>query len=421
MMKDTFLANLEKYAEVLVRVGMNIQPGQRLLITSAGYYDGAPLESAPLARLVARKAYQAGAVFVDVEWGDETAMLIRHKYAPRDSFDVYPEWKSQALLDITSGGDALLAIMGQNPDLLAGQDQDLIALEQKTIAVLNKPARSHRQKHPHNWCIATYATPNWAAKVFPHLPQDEQVPALWEAIFKTCRIDLPDSVAAWQAHIRETKQRGDAMTAKAYRSLHFNGPGTDLKIGLPEGHIWMGGSADTEAGFPYVANIPTEEIFTLPHRMVADGHVTATKPLSRGGALIDDFSVSFEGGKVVKVQAKHNEGVLTKMIAADESAGRLGEVALVPHSSPISQSGLLFYTTLFDENASCHIALGSSYRECLAGGAAMSDEAYQAAGGNDSLIHTDFMIGSDSLDVDGIKADGSLEPVMRAGEWAFDV
>jgi aminopeptidase len=211
------------------------------------------------------------------------------------------------------------------------------------------------------------------------------------------------------------------LDAKQYAGLHLRGPGTDLKVGLPRRHLWMGGLSHSAQGMPFIANMPTEEVFTAPHCREAEGVVRSTKPLSHAGALIEDFELRFAQGKVVGLKAARNEAVLAKLIETDAGASRLGELALVPHSSPISQSGLLFYNTLYDENASCHLALGRAYRICVENGAQMSDEAFAEAGGNDSLVHTDFMIGSDRLDVSGILADGSEEPLMRAGEWVSAV
>ena len=420
-MMEEFDRNLKKYADVIVKVGLNLQPGQRLLVSSTALFDGASLEAAPLIRLVTKSAYQMGARYVDIIWGDEEIMLSRYQYARRDSFGEYPAWKPAAHRDIVKKGDAFLGIIGSDPALLKGQDADLIALQQKTVGAMYKEGRDYRERHPHNWCIVALPVQAWAAKVFPDVAEADQLDKLWDAVFQICRVYEDDPVAAWQTHIKDLKARANYMNDKAYKAIKFSGPNTDLTLGLADGHIWRGAQSDTERGFPYTANIPTEEIFTMPHRSVADGVVTATKPLSRGGALMDDFSVTFENGRVVKVQAKKNEDVLRKMTETDEGAARLGEVALVPNSSPISQSGLMFYNTLFDENAASHIALGSSYRETIKNGEGMSDEAFEAAGGNDSLIHTDFMIGSGKMDVDGVRVDGTIEAVMRGGEWAFEV
>ncbi|MEK6256576.1 MAG: aminopeptidase, partial [Chloroflexota bacterium] len=368
-----FNQNLEKYADVIVKVGLNIQPGQRLLIFSPSLYDGDSHASRAFIRSVAKSAYQIGDRLVDVIWNDDEITLSRYTHAPRDSFEEYPQWIGKAYLDIVQQGDGLLSITGNDPDLLKGQDADLIAAQQKARSKVFKEGGDYGEKHPYNWCVAALPTESWAAKVFPDSPANEQINDLWEAIFQICRIYEDDPITAWEAHIQDSRRRAEYMTNKNYQTLKYTGPGTNLTVGLAKGHQWIGSQSYTEKGFGYVANIPSEEIFTMPHREVADGVVTATKPLSRGGALMDDFSVTFENGRVTKVQAKKNEEVLRKMIETDEGAARLGEVALVPHSSPISQSGLLFYNTLFDENASNHIALGSAYRETMKNGESMSD------------------------------------------------
>ncbi|HJX81760.1 MAG TPA: aminopeptidase, partial [Candidatus Udaeobacter sp.] len=261
----------------------------------------------------------------------------------------------------------------------------------------------------------------WAAKVFPHLQQPEEAESkLWQAIFETTRATLPDPVAAWQEHIQNLKKRSSYMQAKNYSALHYQGPGTDFTLGLPRGHKWISAQSLAENGVVFTANMPTEEMFTLPDRHHAEGTVAATMPLSYAGTLIEDFSVTFENGRIVKVNARMNEAILQKLVDTDEGSTRLGEVALVPASSPIAQRGHLFYNTLFDENASCHIAIGRAYRFSLIGGEELTDEEFISAGGNVSLNHVDFMIGSDKIDIDGIQQDGTREPVMRAGEWAFD-
>jgi aminopeptidase len=380
----SFEEKLQNYAEMAVKIGVGLQAGQRLMVR-------APIESAPLVRLIVASAYKAGARLVDVLWTDDTIILARFNYAPRDSFEEYPTWQADALAQMANAGDAVLSIYATDPDLLKDQDPDLVALP-----------------------IAS-----WAAKIFPDSPPDEQISKLWEAIFKVCRLDQPDPVAAWEGHVAELSARKDYLNAKAYTALKYTAPGTDFTLGLPDHHIWHGAQSQTPTGITFIANIPTEEVFTMPHKDRADGIVSSSKPLSYGGVLIEDFNLTFAGGRVVKVTAKKGKAVLQKLIETDEGSARLGEVALVPHSSPISQSGLLFFNSLFDENASNHLAIGRAYRFCIAGGAGMSDEEFAAAGGNDSLAHVDFMIGSAEMDVDGLTHDGIAEPIMRAGEWAF--
>ncbi len=409
----TFEQKLQNYAELTVKVGLGLQPGQRLMIRTA------PLESAPLVRLIAAEAYKAGARLVDVMWDDDALTLARFQHAPRDSFEEYPVWRAEALAQAAERGDAILAIYASDPDLLKEQDPDLVAKARRVADQHLLPYRRKAMADAVNWNIISTPIPAWAAKIFPDLPPAEQVSRLWETIFTICRADRPDPIAAWQEHIAELAARRDYLNAKQYTALKYRGPGTDLTIGLPARHIWHGGQKQTVSGIPYIPNIPTEEVFTMPHKERVDGVVASTKPLSYNGVSIEDFSLTFEQGRVVRVSARKGEAVLKKLVESDEGAARLGEVALTPHSSPISQTGLVFYNILYDENASSHLALGRAYRFCVENGPGMSDEEFAAAGGNDSLVHVDFMIGSGAMDIDGVTAGGSLEPVMRGGEWAF--
>jgi len=279
----------------------------------------------------------------------------------------------------------------------------------------------HISRNSINWCVVASSSPAWAHKIFPELPQAEAEEKLWQAIFETTRAVQPDPVVAWQEHIKSLRKRAEYLQAKNYSALHYKGPGTDLTVGLPYGHKWISAQALAENGVVFTANMPTEEVFTLPDRHRADGIVTSTFPLSYGGSLIEDFSLRFENGCITKVHAKKNEAILQRLVDTDEGSTRLGEVALVPASSPIAKRGHLFYNTLFDENASCHIAIGRAYRFSLVGGEELTEEEFISAGGNVSLNHVDFMIGSPRMDIDGIKEDGTREPVMRAGEWAIAV
>jgi aminopeptidase len=413
-MTSDFEQNLRKYAEMAVKIGVNVQPGQRVMVR-------APIDGAPLARLIAASAYQAGARLVDVIWEDEQLDLIRFQHAPRDSFDQASEWVPNALHDHAQGGGALISIRGNDPDLLKDQDPELIASARKAANIKLAPFTELLMQNELTWLVISAPVPSWAAKVFPQLPADQQVARLWEVIFDVCRLKQPDPIAAWERHIAQLSARSAYLNRKQYAALHYRAPGTDLRVGLPRGHIWQGPPATSASGIAFVPNMPTEEVFTLPHRGQVSGVVTASKPLNYGGALIENFRLTFAEGRVVDIEAETGADSLRKLIAADEGAGRLGEVALVPHSSPIAQSGLLFYNTLFDENAASHLALGRAYRVTLEGGTAMSAEEFAQAGGNSSLIHVDFMIGAAAMDIDGLAEDGAAEPVMRAGEWAFDL
>jgi aminopeptidase len=350
---------------------------------------------------------------------DEQVELARHKYAPRDSFDEFPTYISDGLIKHVQNGDAYLMIAGHDPDLLKDQDTELVALAERTSLVHLKPVYDLLDRNGFNWAIAGYPAPSWAGKVFPVASADEQIDLLWKALFQVCRVDQPDPVAAWQRHIADLRARCEYLTGRQYQALHLTAPGTDLTVGLAERHRWMGGSLRSDSGIDFVPNLPTEEVFTLPHRERINGKVTASKPLSHTGSLIEGFSLTFADGRVTGLQAARGEETLRKMIEIDEGMTSLGEVALVPYSSPVSQAGILFFNTLLDENAACHIALGSGLYFCLQGGETLSEEEYAARGGNSSLGHTDFMIGSAEMDIDGLLPGGGREPVMRQGEWAF--
>ena len=411
---------LRKYADAIVRVGLNLRQGQRLIITNAAT-RGVPPAGRELVHQVAKSAYAAGARFVDVIWGDEDLLRIRIQDAPAGTFGEYPTWQINGLMNIIERGDALLTIHAHNPDLFAGLDPERISAQVRTHLQQFSPVVERTSANKINWCVVAAAAPAWARKVFPDLPEEQAMEKLWKAIFETTRSTQSDPVAAWQDHIKTLRKRADYLQSRSYAGLHYKSENTDLTLGLPRGHKWISAQSLAENGVVFTANMPTEEIFTLPDRHRAEGTVTATLPLSYGGSLIEDFSMVFENGRIVKVHAKKNEAILQKLVDTDEGSTRLGEVALVPASSPIAQRGHLFYDTIFDENASCHIAIGRAYRFTLTGGEELSDEEFNAAGGNTSLNHVDFMIGSPRMDIDGIKEDGTREAVMRQGEWAFDL
>ena len=413
MDENEFEIMLQKYADVAVRIGLNLRSDQRLLIRAG-------IDDAPFIRKVTASAYKAGARFVDVQWADEQITRIRLEHADPETLSHVPDWMLPRYEEYYQRGDASLAIASSDPGLLAGIDSDRIAtMRRAVLQKVSEPLRKYENLS--NWCVMATAAPAWAKKVFPDLPTVEAQMALWDAIFKACRVDQPDPVQAWEEHVGRLTKYKDYLTHKQYAALHYKAPGTDLTLGLAENHQWLGAQESFKNGVTCVVNIPTEEVFTAPHKDKADGHITASMPLNISGVLIEDFSLTFEGGRAVKISAKKGEADLRKLLETDGSAAQLGEAALVPHSSPISRSGIMFYNTLFDENASCHIAFGNAYRNTIAGGEDMSDEEFSAKGGNKSMIHTDFMVGSAQMDIDGIYADGSREPVMRGGEWAFTV
>ncbi len=401
---------LEKLAEVAVKVGLQLQRDQDLVIT-------APIAALPLVRLITKHAYMAGAGLVTTFYADEEATLARYAHAPDASFDKASGWLYDGMAKAYANGAARLAIAGDNPLLLASQDPAKVARANKANSMAYKPALEKISNFDINWNIISYPNPSWAKVVFPDLPEEEAIFQLAEAIFAASRVDRADPIAAWAAHNTALHSRSAWLNGERFSALHFRGPGTDLTVGLADGHEWHGGASTAKNGVTCNPNIPTEEVFTTPHALKVEGYVSSTKPLSHQGSLIDEIQVKFEGGRIVEAKASKGEAVLNKVLDTDDGARRLGEVALVPHSSPISKSGILFYNTLFDENASCHIALGQCYSKCFLDGASLSQEQIAAQGGNSSLIHIDWMIGSDKIDIDGIKPDGSTVPVMRQGEW----
>lgn len=402
---------LDKLAEVAIKVGLQLQKGQDLVLT-------APLVAVPLVRLITAHAYKAGASMVTTFYSDEETTLARYRHGHDESFDRAPNWLYDGMAKAYENGAARLAISGDNPMLLASEDPTKVGRANKATSIAYKPALEHISNFDINWNICSYPNPSWAKLVFPDMPIEEAVRKLADAIFAASRVDREDPVAAWAEHNAELKKRSTWLNGERFAALHFTGPGTDLTVGLADGHEWHGGASTAKNGVTCNPNIPTEEVFTTPHALKVEGHVSSTKPLSHQGTLIDNIQVRFEGGRIVEAKASKGEAVLNKVLDTDEGARRLGEVALVPHSSPISASGILFYNTLFDENASCHIALGQCYSKCFLNGASLSPEQIKAQGGNSSLIHIDWMIGSGQVDIDGIRADGSKVPVMRLGEWA---
>ena len=408
-----FSQSLQKYADVVVKVGLNLRNDQRLSIR-------APIETVDFVRKVVESAYKAGARYVDVLWADEQINRLRLQLADPETLTELPDWILPRLEEYRKNGQAELAIAAIDPDLFAGIDPDRLAASRTTLMQkVWEPLRKYENMS--NWCVAAAAIPTWSKKVFPGLSGDQAVEKLWEAIFKACRIDAPDPVQAWEEHIETLVKYKDYLNTKRYTGLHYRGPGTDLRIGLPEAQNWSGAQESFKNGITGTVNIPTEEVFAAPHKDRVDGTVTASLPLNLMGISIEGIRLRFENGRAVEVSATKGEADLRKLLEMDENATRLGEVALVPHSSPISQSGVLFYNTLFDENAACHLALGNAYRISFQGGDTMTEEEFAANGGNKSLIHVDFMIGSGELDIDGIRSDGNSEPVMRSGEWAFTV
>lgn len=403
---------LEKYADLAVKVGVNIQPDQWL-------YIGASIDNAPFVRLVTKKAYENGARQVFVDWSDDEIGRMRYELAPEDSFNEFPSWKRMEREEMAKEGAAFMNIVSASPDLLQGVEPEKISAFQQAAGKALAQYRKFIQSDKVSWTVIAAPSVGWAKKVFPDHSDEEAVDALWNAIFKAVRVDQPDPVAAWKQHDETLHVKADYLNKKRYQKLHYTAPGTDLTIELPNGHLWAGAGSINEKGHSFMANMPTEEVFTVPHKNGVEGYVTNTKPLSYGGNIIDDFTLTFSNGRIVEVKAGQGEEILKKLIDTDEGSHRLGEVALVPHQSPISQSNVLFFNTLFDENASNHLAIGSAYAFCIEGGKTMSEEQLAENGLNNSITHVDFMIGSNQMNIDGIAADGKKEPIFRNGDWAF--
>ncbi|WP_160031859.1 aminopeptidase [Paenibacillus sp. An7] len=409
---SNFAQKLKAYAELTIKVGVNIQPGQALIVH-------APVEAREFVRLIVKEAYDTGASYVKVQWNDEQVTRMQYDLASDEIFEKEPKWYAGEMTEMVEEGAAVLHILSENPDLLKGVNQNRIVAAQKARGKAMAKYRAYQQADKFSWCLIAVPSPEWAAKVFPDAPEEEQVSLLWEAIFKTVRIGEADPVAAWQKHITNLENKSKVLNEKKYKKLHYIAPGTDLTIELPEGHLWAQGDSINEKGHTFVANMPTEEVFTAPLKTGVNGTVSSTKPLSYGGNLIDKFSLTFENGRIIKVTAKEGLEALQNLVEIDEGSHYLGEVALVPHQSPISDTNILFYNTLFDENASNHLAIGSAYAFTLEGGKNMNQEQLVAAGLNTSLTHVDFMIGSAEMDIYGISADGTKEPIFLKGNWAF--
>jgi aminopeptidase len=347
--------------------------------------------------------------------------LIRFQYGPEKSLNEYPKWRIDARLDISQAGDANLHISSPNPDLLNGVDPNLILKFQLPLLKRLKPVLNLVTQYALNWLIISIPNKAWADKLFPDIPSNERIQKLWDIIFKVCRINEEDPISAWQIHNENLHKRCNYLNQKQYKALKLTSPETDLTIGLPKDHIWHGGSVTSQNGINFTPNLPTEEIFTLPHKDQVDGVVKTTKPVFYQGKVVDECLFKFSNGRIIEAQAKVGEETILKTIDMDEGARRLGEIALVPNSSPISKTGLLFYNILLDENASNHIAIGQALRDSLKDSKEFTDEDFMAAGGNNSIIHLDIMIGSGEMNVDGILEDETVEPIMRNGEWAFDL
>lgn len=404
-------AILEKYARLIIMTGVNIQEGQTLVISS-------PIECAPFARILTETAYRHGARDVVMNWTDELFSKIRFLQAPEEVFDEFPEWRKDFYLSYVRSGAAFISISASDPELLKDVNPERIVRSQK---VSNTALAEYREKimsHDNSWCVVSIPTKPWAKKVFPEHSVDEALNLLWDAILRAVRVNSKDPIKEWEQHKSQLRDRRDYLNASKFKALHYrNASGTDLTVELPDGHIWMGGSKHNAEGIDFVANMPTEEVFTLPKKTGVNGIVVSSKPLVYNGNLIDNFKLTFRNGKVIESQAETGGEILKKLLETDDGASYLGEVALVPYDSPISNSGILFYNTLFDENASCHFAFGKAYPTCIESGATLTKEELELRGVNDSLIHVDFMIGTQDLEIAGITSNGKHVPVFSHGDF----
>lgn len=406
---------LNKYAAFTVQVGVNVQKGQTLIIRC-------PVEGAYFGRACMEAAYKAGARDVVIRWEDEKAARIRMELGEEEALSETKPYELRSYLDYaeSEGGCCLLAIHASDPEIFKGLDTAKINRVSLAKQEAMKSWREYTMKDRVQWCVVAIPTPAWAASVFPGLAEDEAQEKLWSAIFDVCRVTGGDPVSAWKEHVAKTSACRDKLNELQLESIHMTSAnGTDLTVGLAEGHTWEGACSKAENGTVFIANVPTEEVFTAPHRERVNGVVKGTKPYVYNGQLIEGFSVTFKDGVVVDYSAEKNAELLGQLLDSDEGARRIGEIALVPASSPINRSGLLFYNTLFDENAACHIAFGAGYPTTVKGGAAMTTEELLACGVNDSAIHEDVMVGAEDMTITGLTKTGETVTIFENGEWAI--
>lgn len=404
---------LSEYAKLCVKVGINLQKGQPLVIN-------APVEGAEFVRLVAKHAYAAGAKQVHVNWNDEALTKMKYENAPMEIFENFPKWYADGLEEFAEDGAGFLSIYSEDPELLKDIDPRKIATNNKSSSMALKNFRKYTMNDINSWCVISIPTKGWASRVFPEVSEEKAMEKLWEAIFTATRMDTENPVKAWEDHLKNLEEKVNFLNKKKFKKLHYKSSnGTDLEVELPEGHIWAGGGGKNSKDVYFVANMPTDEVFTMPLRTGVNGVVYSTKPLNYGGNLIDNFKLTFENGKVVAFEAEEGYEVLKDLLALDEGAKYLGEVALVPYDSPISKSNIIFFNTLFDENASCHFAFGKAYPTNIEGGPDMTEEELKQAGVNDSLTHVDFMVGSKDLNIVGETKDGTKIQIFENGNWAF--
>ncbi|MBD9903550.1 aminopeptidase [Enterococcus faecium] len=410
-MLSDFNELLKKYARLIAETGVATEKGHTVVLQIS-------VEQAPLARLITQEAYKLGATEVIVQWTDDQIQREFLLHAATDRIENVPQSKIDQADEWLEKGASRISVVSADPDAFAGVDSHRVASYQSANGKALMNLRKATQANKVSWTVVAAAGKQWAAKVFPELPEEKQVEALWDQIFKTTRVYEEDPVLAWKKHDEKLAKKAEELNREQFSALHYTAPGTDIIIGLPKNHLWEGAGSYNARGEKFMANMPTEEVFTAPDSHRVDGYISSTKPLSYAGTIISGMKFTFKDGKVVDFSAEQGEDVLAKLLDTDEGARRLGEVALVPDPSPISQSGIIFFNTLFDENASNHLALGSAYAFSVKGGTEMSDEELAEAGLNRSQTHVDFMVGSDKMDIDGIREDGSTVPIFRNGDWA---
>lgn len=411
IMLSNFNELLKKYARLIAETGVATEKGHTVVLQIS-------VDQAPLARLITQEAYKLGAAEVIVQWTDDQIQREFLLHAATDRIEDVPQSKIVQADEWLEKGASRISVVSADPDAFAGVDSHRVATYQAAAGKALMNLRKATQANKVSWTVVAAAGKQWAAKVFPDLPEEEQVDALWDQIFKTTRVYEEDPVLAWKKHDEKLAKKAEELNQEQFSALHYTAPGTDIIIGLPKNHLWEGAGSYNARGEKFMANMPTEEVFTAPDSHRVDGYISSTKPLSYAGTIISGMKFTFKDGKVVDFSAEQGEDVLEKLLDTDEGARRLGEVALVPDPSPISQSGIIFFNTLFDENASNHLALGSAYAFSVKGGTEMSDEELAEAGLNRSQTHVDFMVGSDKMDIDGIREDGSTVPIFRNGDWA---
>ncbi|MFT8313487.1 MAG: aminopeptidase [Clostridium sp.] len=404
---------LKKYASLIVKEGINIQKDQILVINS-------PIECSEFTREISEIAYREGAKDVVVSWNDELLAKIKYLNAPEEVFEEFPNWRRELYVSYAEQGAAFLSISASDPELMKDVNPERLMKANKASSTALRDYRERLMSDKNVWCVVSVPTKAWAKKVFPEVSEELAVEKLWSAIFKAVRSDVEDPVASWEEHKNNLKKSMDFLNENNFKYLHYkNSLGTDLKIELPENHLWLGGSSHTPENIEFIANIPTEEVFTLPKKTGVNGTVVSSKPLNYRGNLIEDFSITFKGGKIIDFTAKNGYNSLKSLIDTDEGSKYLGEVALVPYDSPISNSNILFYNTLFDENASCHLAIGEAYPVCIKNGENMSKDELKSIGVNDSMEHVDFMIGTSDLSIIGTKENGEEITVFKNGNFQY--